>query len=96
MDQDGHLTLLEFCAAFHLVVARKNGFDLPPTLPESLLPPLLKMFGQSGNLFSSVQKTHASPAKTVKDEEQAKPVVVQSPVKSKSNSEGLVDIYQFI
>ncbi|XP_039262386.2 ralBP1-associated Eps domain-containing protein 1-like [Styela clava] len=45
MDQDGHLTLLEFCAAFHLVVARKNGYELPAVLPKTLLPPLMKMCG---------------------------------------------------
>lgn len=86
MDQDGHLTLLEFCAAFHLVVARKNGFDLPSALPESLLPPLTKMFGQAANLYSSLQKTPV-PSKSAQDDEQAKAIVVQSPVKSKSNSE---------
>nr|1FI6_A Chain A, EH DOMAIN PROTEIN REPS1 [Mus musculus] len=37
-DKDGALTLDEFCAAFHLVVARKNGYDLPEKLPESLMP----------------------------------------------------------
>lgn len=88
MDQDGNLTLLEFCAAFHLVVARKNGFDLPPTLPESLLPPLLKMFGQSGKLFSSVQHTPVPSMKPVQDDEQAKSA--KPTVKSKNNSEGSV------
>ncbi|XP_010127727.1 PREDICTED: ralBP1-associated Eps domain-containing protein 2, partial [Chlamydotis macqueenii] len=38
VDCDGALTLPEFCAAFHLVVARKNGYQLPETLPETLLP----------------------------------------------------------
>jgi len=36
-DEDGLLTLDEFCIAFHLVVARKNGYELPPTLPQSLI-----------------------------------------------------------
>ena len=27
-DKDGALTLVEFCAAFHLVAARNNGYDL--------------------------------------------------------------------
>lgn len=36
IDQDGLLTLDEFCIAFHLVVARKNGYELPATLPQSL------------------------------------------------------------
>uniref|UniRef100_A0ACB8FHU2 RalBP1-associated Eps domain-containing protein 2 n=1 Tax=Sphaerodactylus townsendi TaxID=933632 RepID=A0ACB8FHU2_9SAUR len=42
VDCDGALTLLEFCAAFHLVVARKNGYLLPDTLPETLLPDYLQ------------------------------------------------------
>lgn len=46
MDCDGALTLPEFCAAFHLVVARKNGYQLPETLPETLLPDYL----QAGNI----------------------------------------------
>lgn len=41
MDQDGHLTLEEFCTAFHLVVARKNGYDLPVRLPQALMPTLI-------------------------------------------------------
>ncbi|XP_030332953.1 ralBP1-associated Eps domain-containing protein 2 isoform X2 [Strigops habroptila] len=42
VDCDGALTLPEFCAAFHLVVARKNGYQLPETLPETLLPQYLQ------------------------------------------------------
>uniref|UniRef100_A0ABM5FYF4 RalBP1-associated Eps domain-containing protein 2 isoform X4 n=1 Tax=Pogona vitticeps TaxID=103695 RepID=A0ABM5FYF4_9SAUR len=42
VDCDGALTLAEFCAAFHLVVARKNGYLLPDTLPETLLPDCLQ------------------------------------------------------
>ncbi|XP_038658449.1 ralBP1-associated Eps domain-containing protein 2 isoform X4 [Scyliorhinus canicula] len=42
MDCDGALTLFEFCAAFHLVVARKNGYSLPATLPETLMPEYLQ------------------------------------------------------
>ncbi|XP_076820051.1 ralBP1-associated Eps domain-containing protein 1-like isoform X2 [Clavelina lepadiformis] len=41
MDQDGQLTLDEFCTAFHLVVARKNGYDLPSQLPQALVPTLI-------------------------------------------------------
>ncbi|XP_030058160.1 ralBP1-associated Eps domain-containing protein 2 isoform X2 [Microcaecilia unicolor] len=37
VDHDGALTLPEFCAAFHLVVARKNGYSLPDVLPQTLL-----------------------------------------------------------
>lgn len=42
VDCDGALTLPEFCTAFHLVVARKNGYQLPETLPETLLPEYLQ------------------------------------------------------
>ncbi|XP_042314966.1 ralBP1-associated Eps domain-containing protein 2 isoform X2 [Sceloporus undulatus] len=42
VDRDGALTLAEFCAAFHLIVARKNGYLLPDTLPETLLPDYLQ------------------------------------------------------
>ncbi|XP_076774829.1 ralBP1-associated Eps domain-containing protein 2 isoform X10 [Arvicanthis niloticus] len=35
-DCDGALTLPEFCAAFHLIVARKNGYPLPEGLPPTL------------------------------------------------------------
>ncbi|XP_044143933.1 ralBP1-associated Eps domain-containing protein 2 isoform X2 [Bufo gargarizans] len=42
VDCDGALTLAEFFAAFHLIVARKNGYDLPDTLPKTLLSEILK------------------------------------------------------
>ncbi|XP_075709089.1 ralBP1-associated Eps domain-containing protein 2 isoform X2 [Rhinoderma darwinii] len=42
VDCDGALTLSEFFAAFHLIVARKNGYDLPDTLPKTLLSEILK------------------------------------------------------
>ncbi|XP_060688937.1 ralBP1-associated Eps domain-containing protein 2 isoform X2 [Hemiscyllium ocellatum] len=42
VDCDGALTLFEFCAAFHLVVARKNGYSLPAMLPETLMPEYLQ------------------------------------------------------
>ncbi|XP_043928988.1 ralBP1-associated Eps domain-containing protein 2 isoform X2 [Protopterus annectens] len=38
VDCDGALTLPEFCAAFHLIVARKNGYPLPDVLPKTLIP----------------------------------------------------------
>ncbi|KAF6091378.1 RALBP1 associated Eps domain containing 2 [Phyllostomus discolor] len=41
-DCDGALTLPEFCAAFHLIVARKNGYPLPDTLPPTLQPEYLQ------------------------------------------------------
>ncbi|KAM9795939.1 ralBP1-associated Eps domain-containing protein 2 isoform 1-T3 [Syngnathus typhle] len=38
VDRDGALTFPEFCAAFHLIVARKNGYPLPESLPLGLHP----------------------------------------------------------
>lgn len=51
-DKDGALTLDEFCAAFHLVVARKNGYDLPEKLPESLMPKLIDLEDSAGETSS--------------------------------------------
>ncbi|KAM4700315.1 ralBP1-associated Eps domain-containing protein 2 isoform 2-T2 [Discoglossus pictus] len=42
VDCDGALNLSEFCAAFHLIVARKNGYDLPDTLPQTLLSEIIQ------------------------------------------------------
>ncbi|XP_061479976.1 ralBP1-associated Eps domain-containing protein 1 isoform X3 [Rhineura floridana] len=53
-DKDGALTLDEFCAAFHLVVARKNGYDLPEKLPESLMPKLIDLEDSAGVPVSEV------------------------------------------
>ncbi|XP_041862949.1 ralBP1-associated Eps domain-containing protein 2 isoform X2 [Melanotaenia boesemani] len=38
VDRDGALTFSEFCIAFHLIVARKNGYPLPESLPPTLQP----------------------------------------------------------
>lgn len=38
VDRDGALTFSEFCTAFHLIVARKNGYPLPESLPPTLRP----------------------------------------------------------
>uniref|UniRef100_A0A1A7XRC7 RALBP1 associated Eps domain containing 2 n=1 Tax=Iconisemion striatum TaxID=60296 RepID=A0A1A7XRC7_9TELE len=38
VDRDGALTFTEFCIAFHLIVARKNGYALPESLPATLQP----------------------------------------------------------
>ncbi|KAL4656891.1 ralBP1-associated Eps domain-containing protein 2-like isoform X1 [Arapaima gigas] len=42
VDHDGALTLTEFCIAFHLIVARKNGYPLPETLPMTLVPSFIE------------------------------------------------------
>uniref|UniRef100_A0A8C6WS28 RALBP1 associated Eps domain containing 2 n=1 Tax=Neogobius melanostomus TaxID=47308 RepID=A0A8C6WS28_9GOBI len=37
VDRDGALTFAEFCTAFHLIVARKNGYPLPRACPPHLV-----------------------------------------------------------
>uniref|UniRef100_A0A8C8RE68 RALBP1 associated Eps domain containing 1 n=1 Tax=Pelusios castaneus TaxID=367368 RepID=A0A8C8RE68_9SAUR len=69
-DKDGALTLDEFCAAFHLVVARKNGYDLPEKLPESLMPKLIdledtaEVGDQSSEVGYSSSPAEAPPSKS--------------------------------
>uniref|UniRef100_A0A803TBP4 RALBP1 associated Eps domain containing 1 n=1 Tax=Anolis carolinensis TaxID=28377 RepID=A0A803TBP4_ANOCA len=69
-DKDGALTLDEFCAAFHLVVARKNGYDLPEKLPESLMPKLIdledstEVGDQSGDIVYAASPAEAPPSKS--------------------------------
>uniref|UniRef100_A0A670HR11 RALBP1 associated Eps domain containing 1 n=1 Tax=Podarcis muralis TaxID=64176 RepID=A0A670HR11_PODMU len=69
-DKDGALTLDEFCAAFHLVVARKNGYDLPEKLPESLMPKLIDLEDsaeagdQSGEVGYASSPAEAPPSKS--------------------------------
>ncbi|XP_075718542.1 ralBP1-associated Eps domain-containing protein 1 isoform X2 [Rhinoderma darwinii] len=68
-DKDGMLTLDEFCAAFHLVVARKNGYDLPEKLPESLMPKLIDLDDsaagdQSGEVGFSSSPVEPPPSKS--------------------------------
>ncbi|XP_036397599.1 ralBP1-associated Eps domain-containing protein 1-like isoform X2 [Megalops cyprinoides] len=69
-DKDGALTLDEFCAAFHLVVARKNGYDLPEKLPESLMPKLIdlddatEVSSQAPEAGYRTSPTEATPSKS--------------------------------
>ncbi|MGH0143905.1 UNVERIFIED_CONTAM: hypothetical protein FKN15_050248 [Acipenser sinensis] len=69
-DKDGALTLDEFCAAFHLVVARKNGYDLPEKLPESLMPKLIdlddsaEVVDQTAEVGYSSSPIEAPPSKS--------------------------------
>uniref|UniRef100_UPI00358FD438 ralBP1-associated Eps domain-containing protein 1-like isoform X4 n=1 Tax=Myxine glutinosa TaxID=7769 RepID=UPI00358FD438 len=66
-DQDGALTLDEFCAAFHLVVARKNGYDLPERLPETLIPKLIDIDDNDKDVSEQHSDTTfaSSPVETV-------------------------------
>lgn len=52
-DCDGALTLPEFCAAFHLIVARKNGYPLPEGLPPTLQPEYLQAGKGSSKILNS-------------------------------------------
>lgn len=47
VDRDGALTFSEFCTAFHLIVARKNGYALPESLPATLRPELVLQAGEN-------------------------------------------------
>ena len=70
-DKDGALTLVEFCAACHLIVARKNGYDLQKKLPESLMPKLIDLedsadvCDQPGEVGYSGCPAEAPPSKSV-------------------------------
>lgn len=49
VDRDGALTFSEFCTAFHLIVARKNGYPLPESLPATLRPEFLLQGGDAAD-----------------------------------------------
>ncbi|XP_030642758.1 ralBP1-associated Eps domain-containing protein 2 [Chanos chanos] len=55
IDRDGALTFPEFCTAFHLIVARKNGYPLPETLPPTLRTSLLTQGDITATTAESVQ-----------------------------------------
>lgn len=44
LDKDGRLTLQEFAIAFHLTSLRRHGYQLPMSLPETLLIEVVDMF----------------------------------------------------
>ncbi|KAB0355647.1 hypothetical protein FD755_021588 [Muntiacus reevesi] len=62
-DKDGALTLVEFCAACHLIVARKNGYDLQKKLPENVC-------DQPGEVGYSGCPAEAPPSKSLSMPEQ--------------------------
>ncbi|KAJ8255938.1 hypothetical protein COCON_G00198020 [Conger conger] len=76
VDRDGALTFAEFCTAFHLIVARKNGYPLPETLPPTLLPGYVEQDGvpqklQAEEMFFRPGQLPAEPAVS----ERAEPLI---------------------
>lgn len=43
VDKDGQLDAEEFALAMHLINVKLDGYDLPTTLPEHLIPPTKRM-----------------------------------------------------
>lgn len=62
VTKDGALSLPEFAAAMHLVVARRNNIPLPPILPECLIP--------NGKFFELCQPAEADLLHLDDDREQ--------------------------
>lgn len=75
VTKDGALSLPEFAAAMHLVVARRNNIPLPPILPECLIP--------NGKFFDSCQPAEADLLHLDDDKEQTD--ASSTTVSSKSN-----------
>ncbi|XP_063299365.1 ralBP1-associated Eps domain-containing protein 1 isoform X6 [Pelobates fuscus] len=86
-DKDGALTLDEFCAAFHLVVARKNGYDLPEKLPESLMPKLIDLDDASAADQASDVAFSSSPAEAPPSKSPSMPSLNQTWPEMNQNSE---------
>ncbi|XP_061540414.1 ralBP1-associated Eps domain-containing protein 2 isoform X2 [Phycodurus eques] len=83
VDRDGALTLPEFCAAFHLIVARKNGYPLPDSLPPGLhlgfgapdddVPPqLLIVFEDGGTGLGRTDRSITHPTSAAERKEDSK------------------------
>ncbi|XP_026108077.1 ralBP1-associated Eps domain-containing protein 2 isoform X3 [Carassius auratus] len=72
VDKDGALTFPEFCTAFHLIVARKNGYPLPETLPATLRPGFVEagvLTAPPSEIIGSVdQQMTSRPGVTAKQE----------------------------
>uniref|UniRef100_A0AAQ5X7J5 RALBP1 associated Eps domain containing 1 n=1 Tax=Amphiprion ocellaris TaxID=80972 RepID=A0AAQ5X7J5_AMPOC len=87
-DKDGALTLDEFCAAFHLVVARKNGYDLPEKLPESLMPKLIDLDDSAGTQPTADVGYSASPVEVTPNKSPSMPSLNQAwPEMNQSNED---------
>uniref|UniRef100_UPI0037E8B5E1 ralBP1-associated Eps domain-containing protein 2 isoform X2 n=1 Tax=Semicossyphus pulcher TaxID=241346 RepID=UPI0037E8B5E1 len=74
VDRDGALTFSEFCTAFHLIVARKNGYPLPESLPPSLRPGFLQQeedipdTPEDHRVIERLQPSVATTTQELKDE----------------------------
>ncbi|XP_018422838.1 PREDICTED: ralBP1-associated Eps domain-containing protein 1 isoform X1 [Nanorana parkeri] len=86
-DKDGALTLDEFCAAFHLVVARKNGYELPEKLPESLMPKLIDLEDSAAGDESSDVGYTSSPTEPPPSKSPSMPSLNQTWPEMNQNSE---------
>lgn len=51
LDADGHLSIIEFCIAMHLVVLKRNQVPLPDPLPSSLQPLKINQLLQRNQLI---------------------------------------------
>eukprot|EP00930_Biecheleria_cincta_P015882 TRINITY_DN13099_c0_g1_i1.p1 TRINITY_DN13099_c0_g1~~TRINITY_DN13099_c0_g1_i1.p1 ORF type:complete len:1326 (-),score=289.91 TRINITY_DN13099_c0_g1_i1:93-4070(-) len=78
----GRLSLAEFCCAYHLVEARRQGFELPPSMP----PELLHSAGQhaAAELFqqhaaADLLQMHGAPAEAPQTNVTTKPVPASAP-----------------
>ncbi|KAL6107602.1 reps2 [Pungitius sinensis] len=69
VDRDGALTFSEFCTAFHLIVARKNGFPLPESLP----PPLRTGLAQPPQEVEEEEEEEQEQEEEEEEEEQDTP-----------------------
>ncbi|VDL77075.1 unnamed protein product [Nippostrongylus brasiliensis] len=67
INRTGKLNQEQFALIVHLVNMRKRGEELPPTLPQFLVPPSLRILSVSENGQTSVDVNPASTEMTVSD-----------------------------
>lgn len=60
VDRDGHLDADEFALAMHLINVKISGHDIPPTLPNHLIPPSKRPGAPSGGGGGVSSSTNAS------------------------------------
>ncbi|XP_056270478.1 ralBP1-associated Eps domain-containing protein 2 isoform X2 [Pseudoliparis swirei] len=82
VDRDGALSFPEFCTAFHLIVARKNGLPLPERLPPPLRAgPLVQDPPDPPEDLSAVERLQpglTSTTRDVKEESRKQDVTVKT------------------